>query len=89
MAAHSTGMRQALASLENELIQRAPELHRGLRPGLTEAKLEEILGPFPHAVPNQLRVFYQWHDGTELVKGWRALLFPGAQWLPLHEAVKK
>jgi len=88
MAADLRGMPEALAELEQELIQRAPEVRQALRPGLSAALFEEIVRPFPHDVPDQLRLLYQWHDGTELVRGRRAFLFPGARWLPLQEAVK-
>lgn len=81
-------MKEALDTLEGELIRRAPGVQQALRPGLSDAMIEEMLRPFAHAVPNQLRLFYRWHDGAELVKGWRAFLFPGARWLPLEEAVK-
>lgn len=88
MAADLNGIPQALADLEEELIRRASNVRQALRPGLSATLLEEILRPFPHAVPDQLRQLYRWHDGTEVVRGWRALLFPGARWLPLREAVK-
>jgi len=81
-------MRQALANLEKELIQRAPLVSRALRPALSDARIEQILRPLAHTVPDQLRLLYRWHDGTELVEGRRAYLFPGAKWLPLEEAVK-
>lgn len=77
-------MRRALEALDDQLSQRAPKLQQLLRPGLNEETIEEILGPFPHSVPTQLRELYRWHDGTE----WPAFLFPGAQWLPLGKAVK-
>ena len=88
MAADSDEMQRALDALEHELNQRAPKLHQLLRPGLSDAAIDRILRPFPHSASDQLRLFYRWHDGTELEEGWRALLFPGARWLPLADAVK-
>ncbi len=81
-------MRQALGILDDEMRRRAPAVARALRPGLSEARLQEILTAFPHSVPEQVRLLYRWHNGTAELPGGHAYLFLAAQWLPLQEVVK-
>lgn len=53
-----------LVGLENRLrIQRAP-LGRLLRPGAPEEELQATFSWLGLTLPDELRVLYQWHDGT-------------------------
>lgn len=52
------------------------------------AQISRLLAPIGHGVPGDLLELYRWHDGCEVVDGSeRAQIFPGAQMLPLGEAM--
>lgn len=37
-----------------------------LRPGASDAQLAEILAPFDHAIPTELRLWWGWHNGASV-----------------------
>lgn len=75
--------------LLSELLRsKAPSVSDALRPGLEAGQISRLLAPIGHGVPGDLIQLYRWHDGCEVVDGAeRAQIFPGAQMLPLDEAM--
>ncbi len=80
-------MRHALGILEDEMWRRAPAVALALRPGLSEARMQEthrISARGARASPPALSLARRCGRGAQ----GHAYLFPAAQWLPLEEAVK-
>jgi hypothetical protein len=77
-------------ALEDVLRERAPDILNSLRQGLPEGEVRRLLERFEYDVPDELIAMYAWHDGSEFVNDQdRAELFPGAQMLPLADALEK
>jgi hypothetical protein len=66
-----------------------------LRPGLTDAEMDALTKPLGIGLPNEARVWWGWHDGTDPVRidpirGEEfAMLAPGRIFLPLGDAVRQ
>jgi hypothetical protein len=66
-----------------------------LRPGLTDAEMDALTEPLGIVLPDEARVWWGWHDGTDPlvidpIQGAKfAMLAPGRIFLPLGHAVKR
>lgn len=61
---------------------------RKLRPGLQLEQVDGMLAEVPQPVPQELRILYSWHDGTDYAVGaYRAEIYRGGMFLPLAEAL--
>ena len=79
-----------LEALERVLAEKAPVILASLRPGLPSPELEEITLRHGFHLPSEVAALYAWHDGASLVgDSDRAELFPGAQMLPLTDALTR
>lgn len=64
-----------------------------LRPGLTDAEMDDLTVPLGIVLPDEARVWWGWHDGTDphfidpIQGGKYAMLAPGRIFLPLSDAV--
>jgi hypothetical protein len=65
-----------------------------LRPGLTDAEMDALTEPLGIVLPDEARVWWGWHDGTDPlgidpIRGEQfAMLAPGRIFLPLGHAVR-
>jgi HEAT repeat protein len=77
-----------LRELELELSRAAPGIAATLLPRLPLESIDRLLEELPQPVPQDLRTLYSWHDGTDYDYGaYRAEIFRGGMFLPLHEAL--
>jgi hypothetical protein len=66
-----------------------------LRPGLTDAEMDALTEPLGIVLPDEARVWWGWHDGTDPlvidpIQGAKfAMLAPGRIFLPLSHAVRQ
>jgi hypothetical protein len=66
-----------------------------LRPGLTDAEMDALTEPLGIVLPEEARVWWGWHDGTnplviDPIQGEKfAMLAPGRIFLPLSNAVRQ
>ncbi|MFD3164088.1 SMI1/KNR4 family protein [Herpetosiphon sp. NSE202] len=73
-----------LAEFEHFLAQHAPDLSAELKPGISEAQLEQLNALLaPLRLPDDVATLYRWHNGT--THG--ARLFGHLDFLPLQEAL--
>lgn len=54
---------EALNRIETWYVKNQPEFALGLQPGLTRAKIDEIVKDFQFPLPQELYEFYEWHNG--------------------------
>jgi len=80
---------EALEELEDVLVTRAPVVHAGLRPGLSDRQIDRLMRPLsPLVLPLDLRVLYRWHNGHDsLFSGSYTTLFSDESFISLEEAV--
>lgn len=77
-----------LRELEDELARSAPPVAAAFRPGLAGERIGALLEGLPQPIPEDVRVLYSWHDGTEEMHGaYRAEVYRGGMFLPLEEAL--
>lgn len=66
-----------------------------LRPGLTDAEMDALTRPLGIVLPEEARVWWGWHDGTDPISvdpirgGQFAMLAPGRIFLSLGRAVRR
>ena len=66
-----------------------------LRPGLTDAEMDALTEPLGIVLPEEARVWWGWHDGTDphfidpIQGGKFAMLAPGRIFLSLGDGVKQ
>lgn len=77
--------------LERILDYRAiadPYLREKLRPGLTLEQIDKQTRDLPFALPDEVKILYQWHDGTE--EDWeRHPLIGYHDFRPLEEVIER
>jgi len=52
-----------LARLEVDLRAKSIPLIETMAPGLTDAQIDEIIGPADLRLPDEARAWWRWHDG--------------------------
>jgi hypothetical protein len=60
-----------------------------LRPGLSDAEMDELTAPLGFALPREARVWWGWHDGAQPDdQGRIEMLGPGRQFLSLVDSIE-
>jgi cell wall assembly regulator SMI1 len=89
----ATKLRGELEQLEAAWNDLGAGIASRLRPGLSDAEMNEMAEPFGLSVPLELRVWWNWHDGADFhAEGIRQLrtIGPGGfEFLPLEEALRE
>lgn len=78
-------MSTLLARLESVLRLKAPKTYEGLRPGLSEQEVDAIESKFNVSLPDDLKSFYMWRNGSA---GETGGFIPAHRFLPLGEALQ-
>ncbi len=77
-------MDELLHEFETEVIQNQPSAAALLRPGISEARLQQVETALGTPLHPELRALYRWHDGMERSQ----YLFPGYEFYSLEEALQ-
>jgi hypothetical protein len=89
----ATQLRGKLEALETAWTDLGAGIASQLRPGLSDAEMDEMAAPFGLAIPLELRVWWNWHDGADIPAGGsreHRAIGPGVyEFLPLDEALKE
>jgi hypothetical protein len=78
-----------LEELRNRWEQQGLGIVDALRPGLTDAEMDELTRPLGFTLPREARVWWGWHDGAQPDDQDRIeMLGPGRQFLSLRDSVE-
>jgi hypothetical protein len=77
-----------LEELRARWQQQRLHIVNALRPGLGDARMDELTTPLGFTLPHEARVWWGWHDGAEPDdQGGIAMLGPGRQFLSLEASI--
>lgn len=57
-------LQNALEGIRTWLLEHSPSVAHALQPGLTSHDIERVTGNLPFAIPTEIALLYQWHNGT-------------------------
>jgi cell wall assembly regulator SMI1 len=83
-ASVTDGVGTALRRFESALAKHAPEVLRGLQPGLSDEEISAVQSKHNIRLTDELRALYRWRDGS--LAGLQVQLIPHMRFVSLAEA---